>query len=353
MKIKLAILDSDVCYLARIVSFFNEKYADKLEIHSFSEEAVALEALEKSRIDMFLAADEFEIDVEKLPKKCGFAYFVEKNDIETVRNQITISKYQKAEQIYKQLLGIYSEHAAGISGSRFSDHECSVIAFASPCGGVGTSTMAAACALRQNMLGKRVFYLNLCMYDAVDCFFSGEGQFDFSDIIYALKSKKTNIALKIESCVKQDASGVSFFSQPKVALDMMELEEEEIETLLSNLRLSGNYDVIVVDVKLDLSEKTIRLYERMDAIVTVSNGTDIANAKLMRMYDALTIKEQSMDYSILNRMMIVYNQFSNKGGAVLEHIGLKSLGGAPRYEHASVKQVVEQLAAKEFWNGIL
>lgn len=37
MKIKLAILDKDTAYLQRIVSVFNNKYADKLEIYSFTD----------------------------------------------------------------------------------------------------------------------------------------------------------------------------------------------------------------------------------------------------------------------------------------------------------------------------
>ena len=37
MKIKLAILESDVSYLKRIVSVFNTKFADKLEIYSFTD----------------------------------------------------------------------------------------------------------------------------------------------------------------------------------------------------------------------------------------------------------------------------------------------------------------------------
>ena len=36
MKIKLALLDSDQNYLNRIVTAFNIKYADKLEIYSFT-----------------------------------------------------------------------------------------------------------------------------------------------------------------------------------------------------------------------------------------------------------------------------------------------------------------------------
>lgn len=44
MKIKLAILENDVNYLNRIVVAFNTRYADKLEIYSFTKYDAAIEA---------------------------------------------------------------------------------------------------------------------------------------------------------------------------------------------------------------------------------------------------------------------------------------------------------------------
>lgn len=56
MKIKLALLDSDQNYLNRIVTAFNIKYADKLEIYSFTKLESAMAALEPSRIDVLWPA---------------------------------------------------------------------------------------------------------------------------------------------------------------------------------------------------------------------------------------------------------------------------------------------------------
>lgn len=58
MKIKLAILDKDTAYLQRIVSVFNNKYVDKLEIYSFTDQEMALEAVQKAKIHVLLAGEE-------------------------------------------------------------------------------------------------------------------------------------------------------------------------------------------------------------------------------------------------------------------------------------------------------
>ncbi len=353
MKIRVAILDKDSAYLDRIASVFNAKYADKLVVYSFTDKDTALSQLSKSKIDVFIASEQFDIEVEKLSGKCGFAYFVENHEIDSVKNQKAICKFQKVDLIYKQILGIYSEMATNISGLKSAEETCSLIAFTSPCGGVGTSTLAAAYSVACAKQGKRVLYLNLETYGSSDVFFCADGQFDMSDIIYALKSKKSNVMIKLESCVKQDASGVYFFSQPKVVLDFMEMGYEEIDMLIQNLTLSGKYDYIVMDLDFELNGNFMHFLEKMHKIVMVGDGSVISNLKIFRAYGAIQMLEENMDISVMNRMALIYNKFSNKTGRVLEALDIKTLGGAPRYEHATVEQLLKQLSGMTIFEQLI
>ena len=119
MRIKLALLEKYQSYLNRIVSVFSTKYADKFEIYSFTDQEVALSILDGAKIDVLVANDAFDIDVNALPKRCAFAYFVDATDIAMEKEQHAICKFQKAELIYKQILSVYSENAGSISGLQF------------------------------------------------------------------------------------------------------------------------------------------------------------------------------------------------------------------------------------------
>ena len=154
MKIKIAILEKDQSYLTRIVSVFSTKYADKFEIYSFTDLQVAMSYLDEAKIDVFVANDAFDIDVTQLPKRCGFAYFVDVADIEMEREQHAICEFQKAELIYKQILSIYSEKAGSISGLKLGDDSAKILVFASPSGGAGSSVMAASSAVHFVAQGK-------------------------------------------------------------------------------------------------------------------------------------------------------------------------------------------------------
>lgn len=353
MKIKIAILERDTSYLTRIVSAFGTKYSDKLEIYSFTDPEVAMSTLNSAKIDVLVAGDSFDIDVTKLPARCGFAYLVDSADIDMVNDQRAICKFQKADLIYKQILSVYSEKASLITGFKMNSDEGKIILFCSPCGGVGCSTAAAACAMHMAATGKKTLYLNLEKFGSSDLFFSGEGMFDMSDIIFALKSKKANLHLKLESCVKQAASGVHFYSQPKVALDMMELSMEEILRLLSEIQLMGEYDYIVIDADFGLDKDCLKLYREAREIVLVGDGSEMSNAKVRRAYEALSIMEQNADAPLMNRMSFMYNKASSKTGQKIEVNGLREIGGAPKYERATIEQILAQLAPMDLFDKII
>ena len=353
MKIKLAILEKDQSYLQRIISVFSTKYSDKFQIYSFTNEEAAYSTLSDTKIDVFVASDVFEIDKKRVPRRCGFAYLVDSLDVETVNDERAICKFQKVDLIYKQILSIYSENAGNIAGLKIGDDTAKIIAFESVSGGCGGSTMAAACALHFAAQGKKTLYLNLEKFGSADTFFSSEGQFDMSDIIYALKSKKANLALKLESCVKQDPRGVFFYSQSKLALDMLELSTDDILRLISEIKLMGSYNIIVLDLDFSIGAEMLKILHQSHAVVWVGDGSEISNSKLFRAYTALSIIEQDSDAPLLNRTSIIYNKFSNKTCKTLDDLGIKIVGGNPRFEHATTSMVVGQLAPKEMFDKIL
>lgn len=353
MKIKVAILESDIGYLNRIVSVFSTKYSDKLELYSFTEQDFALASVEKSKIDVLIANESFNIDVSALPRRCGFAYFVDSADIESVHDQRAIGKFQKVDLIYKQILNVFSEKTESIATMKFGDDSTSFIAFSSVSGGCGSSSMAAACAMHFVSKGLKTLYLNLEKFGISESFFSAEGQFGMSDIIFALKSKKTNLPLKLESCVKQDDCGVFFFSSSKYALDMMELTTEDIIRLISEIRLMGSYNVVVLDLDFSIDKESLRILHNVNSVIWVGDGSAISNTKLYRAYQALSLIDQESDEPILNKVSLIYNKFSNKTGQILDSIGLAVLGGSPRYEHATTEMVLKQLVSKEMFNQIM
>lgn len=354
MKIRLAILERDQSYLNRIVSVFSTKYSDKFEIYSFTNMDVALETLDSAKIDVLIANDAFDIDCSALPKRCGFAYLVDSPDVETLNNQRAIAKFQKVDLIYKQILNIYSENSTDVIGMHFNDNENTcIIGFLSPAGGTGCSTAAAACAVNFAKKNKKVLYLNLETFGSSDVFFRGEGTSDFSDVIYAIKSKKVNTSLKLESTVKQDKSGVFYYSATKTALDMLELKPAELKRLLVELRLFGAYDYIVLDLDFSIDDGTLELLNECNRVVFVSDGSAIANTKLERAIETLAVLEQQNESKLFMRTGVLYNRVSSQTSSKPNLPDIKEFGGIKRYEGYSVEALIGELSNLQVFDSLL
>lgn len=352
MKIKLAVLEKDTSYLNRFIPSFSVKYADKIEIYAFSEKEVALATLNDKRIDVFLASDSYEIDVNKLPKRCSFAYFTEIPNIEIINEQQAISKFQKMDSIYKQILNLYSENEGNISGLKTSNEFCKTVVFTSPIGGVGSSSLAAACAIHFAIEGKKTLYLNLENYGYADEFFEAEGQFGMSDVIFALKNKKAKLAVKLESYVKQDKHGVYFYSKSENALHMSELKTEEMIQLLTLLKRLGVYEYIILDMDFSLDKENLNIYKEVNEVIWVSDGSQISNDKLCRAYQTLMTLEMNMEDSFMKNTNVLYNRFHSKKGQIVKDLEIRLIGGTPCIQYEEVSKMLEELAKIDVFDKI-
>ncbi len=351
MKIKLAMLESDPNYLKRVVPIFNNKYANELEVYSFTDVDAAMGCLAEKNINVFLASSTFKINFGDIPKKCGFAYLVESLDIDRIDNRKAICKYQKAELIYKQVLSIYSEQVPNITGvANVENGSMKTIVFSSPCGGVGTSTVAAACSIFLANAGYRVLFLNAGVFGSADLFFSCDGQFDFSDVIYAVKSNKTNRALKLQSTVKQDTSGVYYYSSVKVPLDMMEMQKDDYITLQNELKLLGSYDYVVLDIDFPKSVDDLKFFEFCNSVVLVSDASETADDKMERMLRGIQILDGDAEIPLQPRMSLILNKAAVN--ALLQY-EIRVLGSIPTYQQVSPAQMAKQLSLSDVFGQLI
>ena len=352
MKIRLAILENDTNYLQRIVSVFNNKYGNELEIYSFTETFSALNCLEEKKIDVFLANEAFNIDFNHIPSKCGFAYLVESLDIDKINGKKTICKFQKCELIYKQVLSIYSEQIPNIIGiSTENTGTIKTVAFTAPGGGTGASTCAAACAIAFAAKGYRTLYLDLEVYGCSDNYFSCDGQFDFSDVIYAIKSHKTNRAMKLQSTLKQDSTGVYYYSSVKVPLDMMELTPEDYVTLQNEIQMLGQFDYVVIDMDFPRTRDEFHFLEHCNQVVFVTDDSYESEHKLDSALRAIQIIDGQSEFSIQPRTSLIRNQCINSYETVKHEI--RTLGAFPRYESVAPAQLARQLALSNVFEQLL
>ena len=341
MKIKIAVLDQDKNYLERIMTVFNNRYVSETEIYLFTEINDALESLRQNRIQVFLANESFKISISSIPDYCAFAYLTEGIGINSLRGNKAICKYQKVESFYKEILSIYSDVFDG-EISKTNDSRSKKIVILSASGGSGCTSCAIALAMSMARRGNKVFYLNLEMLN-YGYIFNNEAISTLSEVIYNVKSRRSNLGIKLGALIQEDSSGIFYFPSGKTPLEVMELNEEDISLLIGEIDDMGEYDYIIIDTDMVFDNKTYTIINKSNKVVFVLDGSEIGNSKFNYMYKTLGIIEEQHNVSILNKAFILYNRFSSRTGKKIDNIAIQSLGGCPRYEGDS-NQIIEQLS---------
>lgn len=352
MKIRLGMLDQDLRYMRRLTDYFNTYYSDKLEVFVFSSLENLSDFLKTSKIDVILANYDLEQGEIAPTNTRVMAYFADTQDTETISGVRTVCKYQKAELIYNEVLNLYAELDLNTSFHMMTG-DCPVYLFMGVAGGVGSTMAAATCATNFNQMGKRTLYLNLEENGVLEPFLAGEGNTGLSDALYAVKSNRANLALKLQTIVRRDQSGICFFAPFDASLDAADMGGEDVSELIRVLVSMAMFDCIVIDADVAISKKRNILMNTATQIFLVNDGSDISNRKAERVLQAIQIIDERDETRLLAKCSLIYNKFGSMSVQPNFELCSRVLGVITRYEGGTFKQVLQQLAQKNMFVSLI
>lgn len=339
IRFDLVVLDKDLSFLQRFTDYVSKKHGDRIGVHAFSKEDAFLRYMENEHAEIALIADGMDVDVEKLGAS-GVLILSERKTNEANR----VFKYQAADLIYKEILSAYAEVSGGSVTDLSSMEGTKVLSFISYGSGSGTSTVAAACAMYLAEQNQKVLYLDLQKLASVGCFFTGDGKYCLSDVMFAIMSHKTDIKLKLESMVKRDSSGVYFYDSFKNVLEHDEMKTENLVELLNALSSSGGYDYILIDYDFSFDESFFEVLKCAVYVVTVTDSSQVSEKKLNTMVEALGIAGRQMNTQHVNKLHVFFNKFSAKNSSTAKIFGVHEEGNIQLYPEGTAKQIAERMA---------
>lgn len=314
MSIKLTLLDSNEKFLSGLINALNSKYPEEFEVHAFTNPVFAMNYVESADMDLFVVDSQFSVDASRVPAGCKVKYFSEDETAEG-----TIYKKQNLDGIYmsfKAALSAGSENKEIVVEKK----DAQVIVFSSPCGGAGTSTLAAACSTRFASTGFKVLYLNLEKFGSAEVFFSSDE----------------------ENFVKQDASGVYFCESSGIS----QLGQDEIMNNVLEAKSAGVYDYIIIDV--DFSFDAVKLYDMAYMWIWCCDGSDVQNGKTTLAFDAFA----AASANLCNKICLVYNKYGENSTAIIRD-DIKCLGAVPFVEIQNSAEAVGDIATSDVFEEIL
>lgn len=357
MKIKIALCTSDVQFGQRVVHYFQSHYYDKFAWNVFTGFSFLMDFLKEKDADIILVGEELKSELEAVPaavrKESICAYLAEDEDGETFDDReqsiFKIEKYLRADKLYRELLELYSKKSnIHFNKASVINDKTEIYAFVSPSGGAGCST--AACAAAQGFARyEKVLYIGLETIGAQSLVFDGEasGGAGFDEVIFALKSRRKVLELKISSSVSRDKSGVFFFRESANALDTLTLSERDYKELFTAIGQMREYDKVILDVGNGLGEKEIAAMTYAGRVVVIVDESRVCEKKLVRYVESLQLVEEQKKADICSKMILFYNKVLNQRELLQKQCGIRAAGGFPKIENGTYEGVIGKLAQME------
>lgn len=351
IKIKLGIVDSDVLYLRRFTDLMGKKYSNQIEMYSFTDSSSVLQSVRENRINVLIVSHDTQINTGELADFCMFAYLTDSGMIDTYNGYKTICRYQRADVIYRQILGLYSEKLADKVRYRMSGRERARISLFVPCcEGAGAVTAAAAFAEHLAAGGKKTLFLNLRQFRDTSGIFSATGTGTFTDVIFALKSRRVNLTLKLESLVKQSQSGVYFYDTCVNSLDYTELRDSELRVFMDEISANSGYDHIVAVSDFYISEQLVTLFEYSSDIVIVSGDSAVSKIIFSMKTEAINSIEKRKQINISDKLKVIFNKSRY---VKTFHVDVPVIGIQPDLELDDEKEIVKSFASSDMFEKLL
>lgn len=348
MQIRLVIGVRDPRYLSNLSAYLEKNHMDKLEIVTFSSPELLEEYAGRSSADVILVEEHFGIDAELLRSFGRAAYLCDGTPAAEKNGIRAIAKYKKPDLIYKDILDLYAEggNCHGFRmGAAGAGKVCLVTGLS---GGTGASTVAAALAKKYALQGKKVLYLNLEPTGMSSDFFTGSGTYYFEDVIFALKSQRADIRLKMESAARVDMSGVNFFAPCSNPMYMLELNHEDRLKIMDTLAAGIGYDHVVVDMNFQLTAEFMEIMSRVSQVLLVQDGGETSNSKFLRAMEALHTMEEQNHTNVTAGMKLLYNRFSSsKSSSEIPGLSIPVIGKLPPIKHAQVHEIMDYMLTRQ------
>lgn len=350
MKIKVLICSEDVLYCEKLVNYFNSHYYDKFQWDVYTQSAYLEQIFQMGVADLILVGEEMRSDLQKLDKTllesrlwvCLAEY--SRDQEEGIQY---LEKYRRADQIYRDLLDLYAkkEHVHYENLSLVSG-KTTFIAFVSAGGGIGASTIACAAAKAFSNI-EEVLYLNLEDLGSCKLSFPGEDKSGLDELVYAIKSRRNTLDLKIESSVSRYGKGIFYFKECANPVDLRSLSAEDIRELMRAIEASKAYDKVVIDLGNGLQDKEIMAMSMANRVVMITDQSEIASLKLERYLKFVQTIEEIRKVDITSKMQIYFNRIL-KGTRLPEHISHIKVGGAfPLIENGNYAGIIDRIAKME------
>lgn len=301
MKIRTLVHSKNHYFLECLSNYVMESAGMEFEFYFFTEGDAAADFLKTQRVEL-VVADELFFSEKEIPSGCMQICISNRTRVDTLNDRHELNIYQRGADILGDIQKVLS--AAG--GRRdTAPGSNKVIAFYSPQGGSGKTTLAYICALLCAR-SKSSVYLNLEEFGSTAHLYQASFQTGMEDVLFAIKDHR-DVAACISNALQKEQRNVSVMPTMKNYSDLAALGADDIELLLKTLQQVSAADYLFVDLSGGLTEQNRRVLELCDCSFWVFDDTDVGMGKLERIRSDQSVQGSEYfgrSYFLINKCRI-------------------------------------------------
>lgn len=282
----MVLFDTEEEYAQLMTDFLNRQRDLPWVLHTYTN-GEDLAGEEKGGIDLLVVSETaYCPKVQELAPAC--LVILSETGIKKWEGPVYVDKYQEAEEVLKQLLGVYMETAdvqlpflrtnrkTVFIGNYSPVHRCMQTSFA--------ITMSLMLARRHPTL-----YLNFEHYAGISELLPDMQTLDMADLLYFLNAQKDKFRLRLQTILKHKGA-LAYVPPMKSGQNLITVTPKEWLGLLERIEELEEYEYVV----LDLTESMQGLFEILRMcrhVYTLTREDRIARGKLLQYEQVLALYE--------------------------------------------------------------
>ena len=336
-KLNIVLVDSDNSYLESLWRYTQLTKSTQVMIaHKFT----ARDALE-TYLDQRKMGDSQEINVllvkpEMVPISITTSKGLDSVHIDMVvlliDNQLNdqeyslpwVNKYSPADVLLNKITELYLSKKRIHLGKGGGSHQTTCLAFFSPSGGAGKTTLSMALAKTLVSQRKRVIYLNLESNSGLNALLPNNQGTGISQLLVYIQDEEEDGQQSVqkirEAVIHHEKLGFDYIPLFDKCFDIVDVSSTDVKFLTKSIIEMGSYDYLLIDLESSLNQRTISVLEQIcDNFVWVCGSLNesihyLKSKQLEADVDNLTF-ERSKQY--IEKCIPVINRYSHGEAEIL------------------------------------
>ena len=250
----LAICDLEEAYACNLTEYMNERKSTPFDVQAFTNLDSLSEFAAKHHIELLLISTQAMCDEVKKLDIDRIVILSEGELPEHALSEPQVYKYQSSDNLIAEVMNYYAASVPCPQPAVFAGTalKTELVAVYSPLGRLGKTTFALTLGeiLAEK---KKVLYVNLEDYHGFEGVFTSACRADLSDLIYFARQKEGNIIYKLNGMI-QTFHNLDYIPPAFSPCDLRDVGYEEWIWFLREVGLSGEYDILILDLGYQVDE---------------------------------------------------------------------------------------------------